>query len=85
MRERIERSELAKAAQHRVHRTSAGRARTFREAAPRGGFGVWRLFQPHPALAGNACRWAALRRMKKEKHTDCFFSAMCFPNDFLML
>ena len=33
-------------------------ARTFGEAAPRGGFGVWWLHPPIPALAGNACRWA---------------------------
>jgi hypothetical protein len=28
--------------------------RTFREAAPSGGFGVWWLYPPNPALAGNA-------------------------------
>ena len=33
--------------------------RTFEEAAPRGRFGIWRLCPPNPALAGNACRWAA--------------------------
>jgi len=31
-------------------------AHTFREAAPNGGFGVWWLCPPNPALAGNACR-----------------------------
>jgi hypothetical protein len=41
-----------------VHRTSAGVRRTFSEAAPRGGFGVWWLCPPNPALAGNASRWA---------------------------
>jgi hypothetical protein len=29
-------------------------ARTFGEAAPNGGFGVWWLFPSSPALAGNA-------------------------------
>ena len=40
-------------------------AHTFREAAPNGGFGVWWLCPPNPALAGNACRWAA-GRVKSE-------------------
>jgi len=31
-----------------------GFARTFGEAAPNGGFGVWWLCPPNPALAGNA-------------------------------
>jgi hypothetical protein len=31
-------------------------AHTFGEATPNGGFGVWWLCLPHPALAGNACR-----------------------------
>jgi hypothetical protein len=35
-----------------------GFARTFGTPAPNGGFGVWWLFPPNPALAGNACRWA---------------------------
>jgi len=35
-------------------------AHTFREAAPKGGFGVWWLCPPIPALAGNACRWAVV-------------------------
>jgi hypothetical protein len=48
---------------HRVHRTSAGAAHTFSEAAPNGGFGVWRLCPPNPALAGNACRWCAKRSL----------------------
>jgi hypothetical protein len=43
-----------------AYRTSAGAAHTFREAAPIGGFGVWWLCPPHPALAGTACRWALL-------------------------
>jgi len=30
--------------------------RTFRESGPNGGFGLWWLYPPHPALAGNACR-----------------------------
>jgi len=33
-------------------------AHTFGEGGPNGGFGVWWLCPPHPALAGNACRWA---------------------------
>ena len=33
-------------------------AHTFGEAAPNDGFGVWWLRPPHPALAGNTCRWA---------------------------
>jgi len=33
-------------------------ARTFGEGGPNGGFGVWWLCPPIPALAGNACRWA---------------------------
>jgi len=37
-----------------------GVARTFGLAAPNGGFGVWWFFPPTPALAGNACRWAAM-------------------------
>jgi len=37
-----------------VHRTSAGAAHTFGEGGPNGGFGVWWLFPPIPALAGNA-------------------------------
>jgi hypothetical protein len=48
------------AAQHSLPRISAGVRHTFREAAPNGGFGVWRLHPPNPALAGNACPWAAL-------------------------
>jgi hypothetical protein len=30
--------------------------RTFREAAPNGGFGIWWLYPLSPALGGNACR-----------------------------
>jgi len=45
-----------KVAQHRVHRTSAGIRPHFRDSAPNGGFGVWWLFPPNPALAGNTCR-----------------------------
>ena len=40
-------------------------AHTFGVAAPRGGFGVWWLRSPSPALAGNASRWAA-GRVKSE-------------------
>jgi len=36
----------------------------FREAAPNGGFGVWWLSPPNPALAGNACRWATPIKIK---------------------
>jgi hypothetical protein len=42
-------------------------ARTFREAAPRGGFGVWWFFPPNPALAGNASRWAHTQFTLQEK------------------
>ena len=42
-----------------MHRTSAGRCPHFRVSGPNGGFGVWWLSPPTPALAGNACRWAA--------------------------
>jgi hypothetical protein len=47
-----------KAAQHRVHRTSAGAARTSGDSAPSAGspFG---FFLPNPALAGNTNCWAA--------------------------
>jgi len=45
-------------AQHRVHRTSAGRWPHFQISGPNGGFGVWWFFPPSPALAGNASRWA---------------------------
>jgi hypothetical protein len=31
-------------------------AHTFGVAAPNGGFGIWWLFSPNPALAGNAYR-----------------------------
>jgi hypothetical protein len=48
------------AAQHRVHRTSAGVRPHLRDSGPNGGFGVWWLYPPNPALAGNACRWALL-------------------------
>jgi hypothetical protein len=41
-----------------VHRTSAGFRPHFRDSGPNGGFGVWQLFPPNPALAGNASRWA---------------------------
>jgi hypothetical protein len=36
-----------------------GFTHTFGDDAQSGGFGVWWLFPPNPALAGNACRWAA--------------------------
>jgi len=36
----------------------------FREEAPNGGFGVWWLSPPNPALAGNACRWATPIKIK---------------------
>jgi hypothetical protein len=32
--------------------------RTFGDSGPNGGFGVWWLYPPNPALAGNASRWA---------------------------
>jgi hypothetical protein len=51
---------FSSAAQHRVHRTSAGRCPHFRDSGPNGGFGVWWLCLPSPALAGNAYR-SALR------------------------
>jgi demethylmenaquinone methyltransferase / 2-methoxy-6-polyprenyl-1,4-benzoquinol methylase len=35
-----------------MHRTNAGFRPHFRDSAPNGGFGVWGLFQPIPALAG---------------------------------
>jgi hypothetical protein len=44
-----------------VHRTSAGVPPHFRDSGPNGGFGVWWLCPPIPALAGNACRWALSR------------------------
>jgi hypothetical protein len=44
------------AAQHRVHRTSEGHYPHFRGVCLNGGFGVWWLFPPNPALAGNASR-----------------------------
>jgi hypothetical protein len=37
----------------------------FRGRGPNGGFGVWQLFPPNPALAGNACRWAARQLTEK--------------------
>jgi len=40
-------------------------ARTFGEGGPNGGFGVWWLCPPIPALAGNACRWHAPRKAKR--------------------
>jgi hypothetical protein len=48
-----------KAAQHRVHRTSAGAAGTSGDSVPLAGspFG---FFLPIPVLAGNTNRWAAL-------------------------
>jgi len=42
-----------------VHRTSVGVRPRFRGSGPNGGFGVWWLCPPGPALAGNASRWAA--------------------------
>jgi hypothetical protein len=48
-------------AQHRVHRTSAGIRPHFRGSGPNGGFGVWWLYPPIPALAGNACWPCSLR------------------------
>ena len=42
-----------------MHRISAGIRPHFRDSGPNGGFGIWWLFPPNPALAGNACRWAA--------------------------
>ena len=35
-------------------------AHTFGVSAPTGGFGVWWLCPPNPALASNACRWVAV-------------------------
>jgi len=49
-----------------VHRTSAGRWPHFQVSGPNGGFGVWRLYPPNPALAGNACRWAAAEIIRSE-------------------
>jgi len=48
-----------------MHRTSAGIRPHFRDSGPNGGFGVWWLLPPNPALAGNACRWVA-RAYRKE-------------------
>jgi hypothetical protein len=56
------------AAQHSLPRISAGVRHTFREAAPNGGFGVWRLHPPNPALAGNACPLAALSLSEVLRH-----------------
>jgi len=49
---------LAKPAQHRLHRTSAGFAHTWGDSAPKTGspFG---FYLPNPALAGKTCRSAA--------------------------
>jgi tetratricopeptide (TPR) repeat protein len=44
-----------------------GFARTCGEGGPNGGFGVWWFLPPNPALAGNACRWAAqLNELRNE-------------------
>jgi len=56
--EKPSQNRLAKPAQHRVYRTSAGIRPHFWDSAPNGGFGVWWFFPLSPALAGNACRWA---------------------------
>jgi hypothetical protein len=54
-------SDRHKNAQHRLHRTSAGVARTSADSAPKAGspFG---FFPPNPALASKTCRSATPRQ-----------------------
>jgi hypothetical protein len=65
-----------------VHRTSAGIRPHFRGFSPNGGFGVWWLCPPHPALAGNASRWA---RPCKPEFGTCMKKLKSLPLVFLIL
>jgi hypothetical protein len=78
----------------------AGFAHTFGEFSPNGRFGVWWLFPPmvvelvvepvetlsrHPALAGNACRWALAQisqSYKKGVHVMATTCPNCNTTDF---